>query len=129
MSRTKTEIDWKVVDFYLQAQCDGVGIAAILGIHPDTLYLACKREFKMAFSAYASQKKAMGRELLRSKQFKKAYVDDNTTMQIWLGKQYLGQSDKAENKNDNNEGVQIIVETPEQAELLKGLLDVPDKTE
>jgi hypothetical protein len=38
---------------------------------------------------------AVGRMSLRRKQWKAA-EDGNTTMLVWLGKQYLGQSDKSE---------------------------------
>ena len=41
MGRPKANIDWNKVDDFLQAQCDGVGIAGILGFHPNTLYEAC----------------------------------------------------------------------------------------
>lgn len=87
-------IDWNKVDNYLKAQCDGVGIAGIIGIHPNTLYEACEEQNKMSFSEYAALKKGEGRELLRAKQFQSAMEGDKT-MQIWLGKQYLGQKDSS----------------------------------
>jgi hypothetical protein len=93
MPRPKTIIDWKRVDMYLKAQCEGTGIAAILGIHPNTLYKACEDDHKMSFSAYLATKRGEGKELLRAKQFQSA-MDGDRTMQIWLGKQYLNQSDK-----------------------------------
>lgn len=37
---------------------------------------------------------------LQAKQFKAAMVDNNVTMQIWLGKQWLDQTDKREMKVD-----------------------------
>lgn len=95
MARPKANIDWKKVDSYLKAQCDGAAIAGILGIAPLTLYRACEREHKVNFNAYAQQKKAEGKELLRAKQFQTA-MDGDKTLLIWLGKQYLGQKDKQE---------------------------------
>ena len=95
MGRPKAEIDWRKVDQYLKAQCDGVGIAGLLGVAPITLYRACKRKFKVNFDAYSAQKKAEGKELLRAKQYETAF-NGNFTMQIWLGKQYLGQRDKSD---------------------------------
>ena len=47
-----------------------------------------------------------GRMSLRRQQFKSA-ENGNVTMQIWLGKQYLGQTDKVEAKNEN-ENMNII---------------------
>jgi hypothetical protein len=93
MARPKTIIDWNKVDKYLQAQCDGVGIAGLLGIHPNTLYKACDETYKISFSVYSEQKKSEGKELLRAKQFQTA-MEGEKTLQIWLGKQYLGQRDK-----------------------------------
>lgn len=95
MSRPKINIDWKKVDKYLQAQCDGVGIAGLLGIAPITLYRHCQEEFKVNFDAYSAQKKAEGKELLRGKQFQVA-MDGDKTMLVWLGKQYLEQKDKSD---------------------------------
>lgn len=95
MSRPKMEIDWNKVDKYLKAQCDGVGIAGILGIHPETLYDAVKEKFNIGFSEYSAKKKSEGKELLRSKQFDLALEGDKT-MLIWLGKQYLEQRDKSD---------------------------------
>ena len=93
MARPKTVIDWSKVDKYLQAQCDGVGIAGLLGISPDTLYRACQEVHKMGFAEYSAQKKAEGVELLKAKQYQLA-MEGNVTMGIWLGKQYAGQRDK-----------------------------------
>lgn len=97
--RPKAIIDWKKVDQMLQAACTGPEIAAALGYHPDTLYNVCKRDHKTDFSAYSQAKRAHGDLLLKTAQFKKAMDGDNT-MQIWLGKQRLGQSDKKEIKQD-----------------------------
>lgn len=92
-NRPQKDINWSKVDTYLRAQCDGVAIAGILGIHPDTLYLACQRVKKMTFSAYSQMKKAEGKELLRASMYTDA-LSGNTTMKIWLSKQYLDMSDK-----------------------------------
>jgi len=95
MGRKKILIDWARVDRYLKAQTPGTAIADALGIHRNTLYAACEREHKCDFSAYSAQKRLQGLELLRLTQFDKA-MSGQTSMLIWLGKQYLGQSDKAE---------------------------------
>lgn len=107
--RPKASIDWQKVDNYLKAQCDGAGIAGLLGIHPNTLYEACKEVHKCNFSDYSVQKKGEGKELLRAKQFQIAMEGDKT-MLVWLGKQYLGQQDKSElNHNVNIPSLPNIV--------------------
>lgn len=93
--RSGLQIDWTVVDDHLRSHCDGVGIAGILGVSPMTLYRAVKKKFGVNFEAYQQQKRSEGKELLRHKQFQAAMSGDRS-MLIWLGKQYLGQSDKTE---------------------------------
>ena len=93
--RPKADIDWEKVDKMLFAQCDGAGIAGVLGIDPETLYRRCQNDQKMGFSEYAAIKRADGKELLRYKQFEIAMTGDRS-MLIWLGKQYLGQKDKTD---------------------------------
>ena len=96
MARPKKEIDWKIVDELLEADCEGTEIAAYLGMCPDTLYDRCKLEHKTNFSEYLQQKKAKGNSLLKKTQFDAATVDKDRGMLIWLGKQRLGQKDKNE---------------------------------
>lgn len=55
-------------------------------------YKAQKRN-KVAFVVYKAQKRAKGEAVLRELQLKTA-MSGNVTMQIWLGKQYLGQNEK-----------------------------------
>lgn len=92
VGRPQAEIDWGRVDTLLQNQCEVTSIANLLGISTDTLYIRCKRDNNLDFSLYSQQKKADGKELLRSKQFDVA-MSGNVTMLIWLGKQYLEQRD------------------------------------
>lgn len=87
-------IDWKLVGALLEADCSGVQIAGKLGIHENTLYLRCKKELKMDFVAFRTQKQASGEALIKVKQFESAVKDKDKSMLIWLGKQRLGQKDK-----------------------------------
>ena len=123
IGRPPAIIDWKVVNTYLQAQCTGTAIASLLGIHADTLYHACEDQYKMSFSAYSQIKKAEGLELLRANQFKSA-MSGNTVMQIWLGKQLLGQKDKTSLEGgDIPLQVDIKVTSKENAKKLKDFLN------
>ena len=88
MARPKYDIDWGKVDNFLKAQCDGVGIAGLLGMHPNTFYRLCEEKYNISFSEYAALKRSEGKELLRAKMFQQAMEGDRT-MQIWLSKQYL----------------------------------------
>lgn len=126
MGRTKANIDWHKVDNLLKAQCDGTEIAAMLGLKcADTLYRHVKETFKMDFVAYSQQKRAEGRTLLKVAQFDKALTEKDKTMQIWLGKQYLGQKDKNDVTTDGKQigGLSIVAPTVEDAEIIKRLAD------
>jgi hypothetical protein len=94
--RQPAEIDWKLVDDYLEAGCAGTDIAAQLGVYPDTLYERCQKEKGTTFTAYSQQKKQSGDYLLKKAQFDKAIGrtehGDNTLL-IWLGKVRLDQKE------------------------------------
>lgn len=115
--RPKVIIDWKKVDKYLQAHCEGTGIAGILGISAMTLYRSCERDHKVNFEVYAAQKKGEGKQLLRMKQFETA-MSGNVSMQIWLGKQYLDQKDKSENTVNVTPDSEILKKARERSEKI-----------
>jgi hypothetical protein len=64
-------------------------IAAFMNCHVDTI--------TNRFQEIYLKGKENGKAKLRDLQLKSA-MSGNVTMQIWLGKQYLGQSDKQENE-------------------------------
>lgn len=65
--------------------------AAVLGVSEPT-YLKFKSDHQSVADAYRDGA-GQGLESLRRRQFKAA-MDGNPTMLVWLGKQYLGQTDK-----------------------------------
>jgi len=93
-------IDWEKVDQMCAIQCTGEEIAGVLGVDYDTIASACKREHSCSFSEYIGQKKSPGKMSLRRKQYSAA-MDGNATMLVWLGKNWLGQTDKIETFNDH----------------------------
>ena len=95
------EIDYKTLDSLCGIMCTKEEIASLLEIDEDTLHNALKRDGHDGFSVYYKKKSANGKMSLRRKQYQAA-IDGNTTMLVWLGKQVLGQSDKTENRNENN---------------------------
>jgi IS30 family transposase len=109
MSNRRIEIDWEIVDELCAVQCTESEIAAHLKIHRETLLKACKRDHKMTFDEYSRKKREAGFTSLRHKQYEKALSGD-TTMLIWLGKQYLNQADKQEQKIDANFKPVVIVD-------------------
>ena len=95
MARPRKEIDYKLLDSLCQIQCTGEEIASIMGISYDRLNIHLKEEMGIGFKDYYKEKSASGRASLRRAQWKAA-AEGNVVMQIWLGKNYLEQSDKRE---------------------------------
>ena len=95
MARPRIPIDWDQVDKMCAIHCTGEEQAAILGVSYDTLNRACQREHECSFAEYFKQKASHGRMSLRRKQYTAA-MDGNTTMLVWLGKNWLGQADQPE---------------------------------
>lgn len=108
--RPRKEIDYDLVDNLCEIQCTGEEIASVLNVDYDTLNRHIQRDFNMGFAEYFELKRKSGRASLRRKQWQMA--GNNPTMAIWLGKQYLGQTDKSvvENHNLNTEMPTIVVD-------------------
>ena len=105
--RPRKEIDMKLVASLCEIQCTGEEIAAVLGMSYDTLERRVQEETGNNFADYRKDKTANGRMSLRRAQFKAA-MEGNVTMQIWLGKQTLGQRDKADVEHSGTVGVTIV---------------------
>lgn len=93
LARPLKEIDWDQVDEMCAIHCTGEEQAGILGIDYDTLNRACYREKELSFTEYYAQKASGGKMSLRRRQFNAA-MDGNSTMLVWLGKNWLGQTDQ-----------------------------------
>ena len=90
----KIEVDWKTVDKLLAIFCTGEEVAGFLNISYDTLQRRCKEDKQTAFADYSKLKRGTGKASLRKKQW--LLADTNPAMAIFLGKNYLEQSDRHE---------------------------------
>jgi hypothetical protein len=97
--RQTISIDWSAFEEMCKIQCTIEEIAGVLGISVDTIERAVKDKYNVLFADYIQTKRSDGKASLRRSQYLKATVKDDTTMQIWLGKQWLGQTDKQVNLN------------------------------
>ena len=79
-------------------QCTETEIAGYFQVCRDTLIDWCRDVYGEDFSTIYEQKKGNGKIALRRYQLQQA--EKNPTMAIWLGKQYLGQTDKTEVKKE-----------------------------
>lgn len=67
--------------------------------NPDTLSRWCKRTYDMTFQEFKKQNELMPLKIqLRQNQLELS--KKSAAMAIWLGKQYLGQTDPDKNKED-----------------------------
>jgi hypothetical protein len=96
-------IDYKKLDAMCAIHCTGEECAAILDMDYDTMNRTLKKDGHKGFTEYFRIKGSSGKMSLRRKQYDHA-MSGNATMLIWLGKQWLGQSDKVE--SDMNEEAQ-----------------------
>lgn len=94
MARPRIEIDANQFEKLCSIQCTLNEIAGFFNCSSDTIERWCKREYKESFADTYKKYSAGGKISLRRYQFKMA--EHNAAMAIWLGKQYLGQTEKQE---------------------------------
>lgn len=92
MARPRIEIDEKQFEKLCCIQCTLGEIAGYFSCSPDTIERWCIRTYNQGFAEVYAQKRGLGKISLRRIQFRMA--ETNPTMAIWLGKQYLGQTEK-----------------------------------
>lgn len=110
MGRPRKEIDFKQLDQLCAIQCTQEEVASFFECSIDTIEARIKEQFGMTFPEYFEEKKSSGRISLRRAQFQSAVTKQNPTMMIWLGKQYLNQSDKTIIENPNDRDQKLIIE-------------------
>ena len=81
--------------------CSVDEICGFFGVSYDTLKRFCKQNYNQNFEAVQKDKSALGKISLRRIQFKQA--ERYPAMAIFLGKQYLGQTDNAPLDNLSDE--------------------------
>lgn len=96
MARPKKQIDKKTFEGLCGIQCTQGEICSVLDVDFKTLQRWCKETYGEDFSKVVKKKSDVGKSSLRRTQFRLA--ERNSTMAIWLGKQYLDQVDRFESK-------------------------------
>ena len=92
MARPRIEIDKESFEKLCGLQCTLDEIASWFNCSQDTIERWCQRTYSLSFADTYKIHSASGKITLRRYQFKQA--EKSTAMAIWLGKQWLGQSDK-----------------------------------
>lgn len=107
--RPRTEIDYKTLTGLCRIQCTGEECASVLGIDYDTLNRRLKQDGHGGFTDYLKRHSMAGKASLRRMQFRSA-EGGSIPMQIWLGKQYLGQSEQNHNLFDLSDSLRELAE-------------------
>lgn len=111
MGRKKVKIDYDTVKNLAKICCTQEEIASVMGCSVKTLQR--RRQFNKAYQDGLNEARAS----LRRLQWKKA-LEGNVPMQIFLGKNILGQRDKfpEDERAEDKEKVTIINDLPQETE-------------
>lgn len=119
VGRKTIELDRDQFESLCGMLCTEEEIAGFFKVSVDTVERWCKREYGKKFCEVSKIYAEMGKASLRRAQFATAMAG-NVTMQIFLGKNYLGQSDKKEQKvevkDENTTKLAHILEQLEEGE-------------
>lgn len=105
--RPRVEIDRTVFENLCHIQATLTEIADWFDCSEDTVETWCKNTYGCLFSEAFKKYSAGGKISLRRSQFRLA--EKNAAVSIWLGKQYLGQTDFVQVSADINNDVQFYI--------------------
>jgi len=89
--RPKIVVDIEILKNLASIGCPDYEIASVLNVSAKTL--------RRNYADIIDQSKEKGKASLRKKMFDKAIKKDNTHMQIWLSKNYLGMKDRTQTES------------------------------
>ena len=89
--RPKIIVDIEILKNLASIGCPDYEIASVLNVSARTL--------KRNYAEIIDQYKEKGKASLRKKMWDKAVKKDNTMMQIWLSKNYLGMKDRTQTES------------------------------
>ena len=99
--RPKKEIDKNQFEQMCYYQCTEEEICNILSIGVDKLLRWCQETYNDNFTNVYKKYSADGKMSLRRQQFRLG--ERSASMSIWLGKQYLGQRDNMDSRQNDEE--------------------------
>jgi hypothetical protein len=85
-----SDVDWQNIEKLCSLMCTADEIAHFMSVSVDTLSRRIAEAYGCTFADYHKKHSVNAIVSLRRAQWQNA-MDGNATMQIWLGKQYLGQ--------------------------------------
>ena len=123
VTKSFIDIDWDLVRNLLISHAEtGAGVAGMIGISPITLYRRCADDLGVPFEEFKNECRQRGKDSLRVKMFEAA-IKGNVIMQIFLAKNYLGMSDKIEQKLDIKTEIDLTKLSDEEVNTLLELTE------
>ena len=111
----KIELNLEQLKAMVRIQCTQEECAAVLGMSADTLDRRLKELEYAGFAEFYKKYSHEGLASLRRAQWKAAVEQNNPTMLVWMGKQMLGQQDKASMEHSGKlafEGIERVIIDP-----------------
>lgn len=109
MGRPVIEFDWDAFDRLCMLHCTAVEIAAYFDCSVDTVERRVKEKYGLTFAEVFNIKSGKGKVSLRRKQYEVAMSGDRA-MLIWIGKNWLGQSEPKEPESTDQSLSQLFIE-------------------
>ena len=110
--RPKIIVDIEILKNLASIGCPDYEIASVLNVSARTL--------NRNYAEIIDQFREKGKASLRKKMWDKAVKKDNTMMQIWLSKNYLGMKDRTQTETITEPLPLIIEAKPEEVKDLNG---------
>ena len=104
VGRPPKEFDQKNFESLCQIQCTEEEICQFFSCSEKTLNKWCREKYGANFSQVFREKRGVGKISLRRAQYQAA-LNGNASLLIWLGKQYLGQTENPAALQDDTQKV------------------------
>lgn len=108
VGRPKKEIDFDALEKLCHIQCTAEEISAYFDVSIDTIERRIQEEYDINFAEYFAKNRGKGKISLRRVQFQSA-MSGNTTMMVWLGKNWLNQTDKQEIEHTGTQTIRVDI--------------------
>lgn len=118
-------IVFEQVQYWIELQATQEEVAGSFHVSVETLNFRLMEHFGMSFTELKKRCDGAGKLSLRRYQFKMA--EKNTTMAIWLGKQWLGQKDDIQMVQAPNHD--LIISLLNEVKALKGKIKLREEQE
>lgn len=119
-------IDWDIFDKLCAMQCTLEEIASWFDCSVETIERRVIKQFERPFADVFRERRGKGKVALRRAQYSAALAG-NTALLIFLGKNYLGQADKIEQKVEGE--TTVILDSSDKLKLVEMMRSAREEKE